>query len=236
MSGRDDQRGFGFPSGFALPDVPKPAPPPGREDRNTPSTNRWLPVLTPDQRAFADAVAYAINSSVGVVELAPHQDMPIRRERFNEDSENGFVLYGTDQGTDGNAAAAAVAAATGATDAEASRNVTIVSYVVPAGQLARIEDVGLWVDDLLGYRFVEFSLLTGGARSKTLNNRSLPFRRNEPIKIQRLVLPGATILLQASNTETEVPHLVRGLISGWTFPVAMASDNLKALVQRAASV
>lgn len=246
MSGSDeDRRGIGFPSGWKV-DRRDPVALEALDQKRmlpVPQPKGWVDVpkpqlgadakgpLTPEQEALATAFVRALERAVGTVAMAPHQDVPIRGDTWEADSELGVIVSSSDavSGNDADLAAVIVAAATGASYTLANPvGIVVATFTVPDGYAALVDDVRVRADSEIGYRLVKFTLEIGGSRSRSLNQRVQSFDRDAPTRIRRLAAPGQIVRLLATNTDAECAHLVEGVIRGWFFPL---TASLKALIQ-----
>ena len=231
MSNRDE--GMGFPSSWM--DLARPSQQPSQ--LRPPGPTQQVAPLSFEQEALAAAFARALERTIQTFAIGPHQEVPLRGETWEADSQLGVIIPGQGSGagpdTDADAAATAVSGATGATytSGGASSNVVIVSFAVPNGSFAVVDDVRVRADSEIGFRLVEFTLQIGGSRTRAMNQRVMAFDRDAPTRIRRIASPGQLIQLLGTNTDTESAHLVEGVVRGWFFPIGGLSESLRALIQ-----
>jgi len=237
----DEQRGMGFPSSWRIDASPPFIADPrrgGPGPRAVPAPVIGPPAAQPahlsiEQDALAAAFIRALERTIQTAATAPHQDVPIRGETWEADSELGVIIPGGVTGSDADLAAVAVAAATGATHESGgpTTDVVIASFTVPNGSYAVVDDVRIRADSEIGFRLVQFTLQIGGSRARSLNQRVSAFDRDTPTRVRRIAAPGQLIRLLGTNTDTECAHFVEGVIRGWFFPVNALSESLRATIQ-----
>lgn len=236
----DDQRGMGFPSSWRIDpthapsamDLARPAdaaPPQLRPPGRTPAAP-----LTQEQDALAAAFARALERTTQTMAIGPHQEVPLKGDTWEADSELGVIIPGGGGAdSEANTAATAVSSATGATYTSGgpTSDVVIATFTVPNGAFAVVDDVRVRADSEIGFRLVQFTLLIGGSRARALNQRVMGFDRDAPTRIRRMAAPGQVISLVGTNTDTEAAHFVEGVIRGWFFPIGGLSESLRAFIQ-----